>query len=67
MVTGPVWDPTDAQAAQVRLGSSGNAEGATGGGGNGNSATNGRTVGIAVGTSLLPFRSLFLTTIALFF
>ncbi|PVG04324.1 hypothetical protein CPB86DRAFT_771694 [Serendipita vermifera] len=37
-IPGPVWDPTDAQAAQVRLGSNGNANGSTG---NGNSNGNG--------------------------
>ncbi|KAG8768911.1 hypothetical protein FRB91_007348 [Serendipita sp. 411] len=45
-IPGPVWDPTDAQAAQVRLGSSGTATGSTGtGSGNGSGTTSGHGSG----------------------
>jgi len=52
-IPGPVWDPTDAQAAFGRLGSSGTVNGTSSTG----SATMGRTVGIAA-SSLLALGSL---------
>jgi hypothetical protein len=50
-IPGPVWDPTDAQANQVRLGSNGNAQGSTGnnnGNGSSNAALATRSAGVLV-------------------
>ncbi|CCA69364.1 hypothetical protein PIIN_03263 [Serendipita indica DSM 11827] len=58
---GPFWDPTDAQAAQIRLGSSGTATSGGSGGNNGGTSGNGShsgaplsmSVGIAAGMAVL--------------
>ncbi|CAG8580958.1 14028_t:CDS:2 [Acaulospora colombiana] len=55
-VPGPVWDPTDAQAAQVRLGSNGNANGSTGNGNNNNNGNSSSNAALtrSIGVVLLP-------------